>query len=212
MRGLFVFIAMVFCHACLQAQPVEAGSYVMLQGPIEVTHETYGFDGTTLTDTLDFPARGIRLESVSRYDAEFSPVSYALQLFRGSGEVPVQEVNVSFIDTAAVWSTHSELGDSTGVTRMERPYVFMQNLVFAQLAVVLLKYDHARGGAQSLTVWMPDQALALSLEIEFTSATNGTVDVAGTTMHVEVDGTGWLRRATVPAQNVTVESSDGNSQ
>ena len=87
----------------------------------------------------------------------------------------------------------------------------LQNLVFAQLAVVLLRYDHARGGTQSLNVWMPEQATLQNLQISFTSATSGTVEVAGTAMNVEVDGEGWLRRAAVPAQNVTVESRDADS-
>lgn len=211
MREFVFFFAASLCSVQLQAQHVQAGAYVMLQGPIEVTHEAYGFDGTTLADTLEFPARGIRLVSVSRYDEEYTPTSYALELYRGSGEGPVQEVGVLFNDTAAVWSTQSELGDSTGVTRIDRPYVFMQNLVFAHLAVVLLKYDHAKGGTQSLQVWMPEQAVALPLEITFTSATNGIVEVAGTAMNVEVDSNGWLHRASVPAQNVTVESSDNET-
>jgi hypothetical protein len=117
-------------------------------------------------------------------------------------------VNVSFGDTAAIWSTHTELGDSTGATSIERPYVFMQNLVFAQLAMVLLRYDHLRGGTQSINVWMPEQATALNLELTFTSDTAGTVKVAGTTINVQVDANGWLRSATVPEQNVTVESRE----
>ena len=208
MRGFCVFVVALYIPAALQAQRVEVGGYVMLQGPIEVTHEAYGFDGTTLADTLDFPSRGIRMESVARYDADYSPVSYELELFRHSGEVPVQEVSVSFGDTGAVWQTRTELGDSTGVTQLEGSYAFMQNLVFAHLAVVLLKYDHSRGGTQSLNVWMPEQASLVNMEITFASSTNGTVEIARTAMNVEVDDTGWLRHATVPAQNVTVESRE----
>jgi hypothetical protein len=183
----------------------------MTQGAIEVTRENYRFDGTTLADTVDFPSRAVRLESIASYDGAFSPVSYALDLFRGTGAEPVQRVNVAFDDTAAVWSTQTELGDSDGVTQLEGSYAFMQNLVFAHLAVVLLKYDHERGGAQSLKVWMPEQAATMSMVIEFATSTQGTVEIAGTTMNVEVDETGWLRRATVPSQNVTVESIDRNT-
>jgi hypothetical protein len=207
MCGFRILALLSFLPAALLAQRVERGGYIMLQGPVEVTHETYGFDGTTLSDTVDFPARGIRMESIARYDGEYSPVSYVLDLFSGSDDVPVQQVVVSFDDTAAVWSTHTELGDSTGVTRLERPYAFMQNLVFAQLAVVLLRYDHARGGTQRLNVWMPEQAASLNLEITFTSTTSGNVQIAGTAMNVEVDDDGWLRSAAVPAQHITVESS-----
>jgi hypothetical protein len=211
MRAICIILTVCLFPASFHAQRVEVGAYVMLQGSIEVTHETYDFDGTTLSDTLEFPARGIRMESVARYGVEYSPVSYELELFRTSGEVPVQEVHVSFGDTAAVWSTHTEMGDSAGVSPTEGPYAFMQNLVFAHLAVVLLKYDHVMGGTQSLDVWMPEQAAVLNMEVTFTSPTTGTVEIAGTVMNVEVDGTGWLRRATVPAQNVTVESRDAGS-
>jgi hypothetical protein len=211
MRAFYSILAVCLLPSAFHAQRAEVGAYVMLQGPVEVTRETYVFDGTTLSDTVDFPARGIRMEGVARYDDEYSPVSYALELFSASGEVPVQEVNVSFADTAAVWSTHTELGDSAGVSPIEGPYAFMQNLVFAHLAVVLLKYDHASGGTQSLDVWMPEQAAVLNMEITFTSSTSGTVEIAGTVMNVEVDDTGWLRRAAVPGQNVTVESRDVDS-
>jgi hypothetical protein len=183
----------------------------MLQGTAELTRETYNFDGTTLRDTVEFPTRGIRMESLARYDSEQSPLSYVLELFADTSEEPIQRIHVSFNDTAAVWSTYTQLGDSSGVTQLDAPYVFMQNLVFAQLAVVLLKYDHATGGNQTLDVWLPEQANALTLEIGFTSDTHGTVEIAGTLMNVEVDDSGWLRRATVPAQNVTVESRDSNS-
>ena len=212
MRRVFFFVAALLLPATIQAQRVEVGGYVMLQGTIEVAYETYGFDGTTLTDTVDFPARGIRLESVARYTADYSPVSYMLELFRGDGEVPAQEVNVSFGDNGAVWMTHTEQSDSSGVTPLEGPYAFLQNLIFGQLAVVLLKYDHEQGGAQSLNVWMPEQTALLTMEITFSSSTNGVVEIAGTAMNVEVDSNGWLRRATVPAQNVTVESRDHDSQ
>ena len=211
MRGVCVLVLAVFFSAELQAQRVETGMYIMYQGENEVTREIYGFDGTTLTDTVDLSTRGIRMESTARYDAEYTPDSYVLEIFSNSGEVPVQQVNVMFSDTAANWSTHTPLIDSTGVTQLDGPYAFMQNLVFAHLAVVLLKYDHARGGTQSLNVWMPEQAALLNMEIGFTSSTHGTVEVAGTVMKVEVDDGGWLRHAAVPAQNVTVESRDPGS-
>jgi hypothetical protein len=208
MRGFCVFVLALLFPATLPAQRVESGVFVMSQGAVEVTRERYGFDGATLADTVDFPSSGIRMESVARYDESYSPVSYALDLFRGAGEVPVQRVDVSFGDTAATWSTHTELGDSAGVTPLEGPYAFMQNLVFAHLAVVLLRYDHATGGDQNLNVWMPEQTAVLTMAIEFTSSTEGTVEIAGAAMNVEVDEGGWLRRATVPTQNVTVESRD----
>ena len=208
MRAVCVVMLAVFVSAELQAQRVETGMYVMYQGETEVTREIYDFDGTTLTNTVDFATRGIRMESVARYDAEYTPDSYVLEIFRDSGEVPVQQVSVMFSDTAANWSTHTPLVDSTGVTQLDGRYAFMQNLVFAHLAVVLLKYDHERGGTQSLDVWMPEQAALLNMEIEFTSSARGLVEFAGTVMNVEVDDSGWLRRAAVPAQNVTVESHD----
>jgi hypothetical protein len=211
MRAFCIVLALCFLPAGFQAQRVEVGGYVMLQGSIEVTHETYAFDGTTLSDTLEIPSRGIRMESVARYGRAYAPVSYQLELFRTSGKVPVQDVNVSFGDTAAVWSTHTEMGDSAGVSPVEGAYAFMQNLVFAHLAVVLLKYDHVVGGTQSLDVWVPEQGAVLNMEITFTSSTSGTVEIAGTVMNVEVDDTGWLRRATVPAQNVIVESQGAGS-
>ena len=211
MRTFCIILAVCFLPAAASAQRVEVGGYEVLQGSTEVTRETYVFDGTTLSDTVEIPSRGIRMESVARYDGEYSPLSYVLQLFRASGDVPIQEVDVSFGDTAAVWSTHTELGDSTGVSPIEGPYAFMQNLVFAHLAVVLLKYDHARGGAQTLGVWMPEQATVLNMEIAFTSSTNGTVVIGGTAMNIEVDETGWLRRANVPTQNIKVEWRDSES-
>lgn len=195
----------------LQAQRDHSGTYVVSQGTVEVTRETYGFDGTTLSDTVEIPSRGIRMESVASYDSDYSPVSYELDLFRGATEVPVQRVSVLFGDTAAVWSTHTELGDSTGVTSLDGPYAFMQNLVFAHLAVVLLKYDHSAGGSQSLNVWMPEQPATLSMAIEFNSNAEGTVEIAGTVMNVEVDEGGWLSRAAVHAQDLTVESLDHTS-
>jgi hypothetical protein len=197
----------LLCGA-VEAQRVELGTYVMTQGATEVTRENYRFDGTMLADTVEFPSRAVRMESIASYDGAFSPVSYALDLFRGTGAEPVQRVNVVFDDTAAVWSTQTEMGDSDGVTQLEGSYAFMQNLVFAHLAVVLLKYDHERGGEQSLNVWMPEQAATVSMAIEFNSSTEGRVEIAGTVMSVEIDENGWLRRATVPSQNVTVESID----
>ena len=206
MRALFFLATALLFATTVQAQQVRSGTYLMSQGTVEVTRETYGFDGATLADTVDFPTRGIRMESTASYDENYSPISYALDLFRGSAEVPVQRVDVTFDDTAAVWSTHTEVGDSTGTTALEGPYAFMQNLVFAHLAVILLKYDHAKGGDQTLDVWMPEQESAVSMTIEFTSGTEGTVEIAGTVMNVEIDEGGWLTRAAVPAQHVTVES------
>lgn len=202
------FAAILLFPTILQAQLSERGTFVMFQGQQEVLTESYSFDGTTLTDTVDFLARGIRMESVSQYDADFTPTSYELDLYRDGNEIPVQYVGVQFNDTAAVWSTRTQLGDSTGVTLLDDPFVFMQNLVFAHLAVVLLKYDHGAGGDQSLNVWMPEQAAVLPMRISFTSPTIGNVEIAGTAMNVEVDESGWLRRAAVPVQNVTVESRE----
>ncbi len=206
----FLFLASLFSTS-LEAQRLETGIYTMSQRGIEITREIYRLDGTTLTDSLDFAARGIRMESVARYDDAFSPVSYTLDLFSGAAEVPVQQINVTFTGTAANWSTHTQAGDSTGITQLDGPYAFMQNLIFAHLAVVLLKYDHESGGTQSVNVWMPEQASTMTMEITFTSSTNGSVEIAGTVMTVEVDESGWLRRATVPSQNVTVESTDPGS-
>lgn len=211
MHGFRIFVSALFFPAALQAQPVEAGVFVTSQNTVEVSREAYRFDGAVLADTVDFPTRGIRMESVARYDADLSPESYELALYTDPGEAPVQQVNVRFSDTAAVWSTHTPLGDSTGVARLDGPYAFMQNLVFAHLAVILLQYDHARGGVQTVHVWMPEQAALMNMEIEFGSSTEGAVEIGGMTMNVEVDDGGWLRRATVPAQNVTVESRKRDS-
>jgi hypothetical protein len=204
-RSCILVVALLLCGR-VEAQRVELGTYVMSQGAAEVSRERYRFDGTTLADTVEFPSRGVRMESIASYDRTYTPVSYALDLFRGAGHEPVQRVNVAFDNTAAVWSTQTELGDDSGVTQLDGPYAFMQNLVFAHLAVVLLKYDHERAGEQRLNVWMPEQAAALTMEIEFASSTEGTVEIAGTVMNVVVDESGWLRRASVAAQNVTVES------
>lgn len=202
---------LLFCLCwCMKAhaQIVETGTYVMYQGDAEVSREIYSFDGTTLADTVNIPSRGIRMESVARYDAELAPVSYSLDLFQGGGDVAVQHVDVSFSDTAAVWSTETQLGDSSAVSPVRGPYAFMQNLVFAHLAVVLLRYDRDRGGTQHLNVWMPEQGGLSEVAMEFTSGTNGTVDIGNARFNVMVDEDGWLRRATVPAQNVSVESSN----
>ena len=211
MREFHILVSALFVCGSLHAQRIESGTYVMSQGVTEVTRESYHFDGTALADTVDIPSRGIRMASIASYDGSFSPVSYALDLFRGTAEVPVQRVNVTFDDTTAVWSTSTELGDSTGVTQLDGPYAFMQNLVFAHLAVVLLKYDHTSGGEQILNVWMPEQAATLAMTIEFTSSTLGSVEIGGTVMTVEIDESGGLRRAGVVAQNVTVESLAGTS-
>lgn len=208
MREFWILVAALFACDNVQAQLGQTGMYVASQGAVEVSRESYDFDGTTLADTVDFPSRGIRMESVASYDRYLSPVSYALDLFRGIGDEPVQRVNVAFDEAEAVWSTQTELGDSSGVTQLDSPYAFMQNLVFAHLAVVLLKYDHTEGGEQNLNVWMPEQASTLTMAIEFTTESEGSVEIAGTVMNVEVDSSGWLRRATVPSQNLTVESID----
>ncbi len=208
MRIFCVVVAAFFLCGKAEAQRVEFGTYVMTQGDTEVSREHYRFDGTTLADTVVFPSRGVRMESIASYDGAFSPVSYVLDLFRGIGAEPVQRVNVAFDDTAAVWSTQTELGDSDGVTQLQGSYAFMQNLVFAHLAVVLLKYDHERGGVQNFDVWMPEQAGTVSMAVEFTTNTEGTVEIVGTVMNVEVDEHGWMRSATVPYQNVTVGSVD----
>jgi hypothetical protein len=211
MRSFHIVVAGLLCAGALRGQRTEGGTYVMYQGGAEVTRESFSFDGATLTDTVRLLTRGIRLESVARYDAQHSPESYLLLLYEDSLELPVQQVDVTFSDTAAIWSTHAATGDSSGVARLDGPVAFMQNLVFAHLAVVLLKYDHAVGGTQTLDVWMPEGGAALIMQIEFASGRDGTVDFAGTTMNVEVDETGWLRRATVPAQNVTIESMNRSS-
>ena len=211
MRELCIVLTALFSSVTVQAQLVRTGTYVMHQGTVEVTRETYSFDGATLADTVDFPSRGIRMESVARYDDAQLPISYALQVFRGQAEVPVQRVNVTFGDTAAVWSTHTELGDSTGVTPLDGPCGFMQNLVFAHLAVALLNYDHVAGGEQTLDVWIAEQAAVLNMAIEFISSTEGTVNIGGTLMNVEVDEDGWLLSASVPSQNVSVRSIDHTS-
>ena len=211
MRRFCIIVAGLIVCGNVEAQRVESGTYVMSQGVAEVSRESYWFDGTTLADTVEFPTRGIRMESVASYDRSYSPVSYALDLFTSTAAEPVQRVDVAFDDTAAVWSSQTELGDSSGVTRLEGPYAFMQNLVFAHLAVVLLKYDHEEAGSQNIDVWMPEQAATLNVAIEFSSNTEGTVEIAGTVMNVEVDDSGWLRRATVPDQNLTIESYHQNS-
>lgn len=206
----FCFLAIaLLIPSTAEAQRIETGTYVMSQGAVEVTHEIYDYDGATLADTVDFPSRGIRMESLARYATDHTPISYELNLYSGTNEVPVQRVDVSFTDTAANWWTHTELGDSSGVTPLEGPYAFMQNLVFAHLAVVLLQYDHEAAGNQTLNVWMPEQATVLPMTIGFTTSTAGTVTIAGTVMNVEVDESGWLRRASVPEQDVNVEWRDG---
>ena len=211
MRGIRALLTVLLLPLVLEAQRAEAGVYVMSQGSVEVTRETYRLEGTTLTGTVIFPLRGLRLECVAEYDADYSPVPYKLDLFRGEGEEPAQVVSVSFGDTAAAWSTRSELGDSSGVTPLEGPYAFMQNLVFGHLAVVLLKYDHDEGGTQNLNVWIPEQSAVMTMTINFTSESEGTVEIAGTVMNVRVNESGWLRAADVPAQNVTVESREPNA-
>ncbi len=206
-RCYVLLVCLCWCVAA-QAQIVETGMYVTYQGDAEVSREVYSFDGTTLVDTVNIPFRGIRMESVALYDAEHAPVSYTLELFQGGGDEAVQQVDVSFSDTAVVWSTQTELGDSSAVSPVQGPYAFMQNLVFAHLAVVLLRYDHERGGAQHLNVWMPEQGALLNVAMEFTNGTSGTVDIGNARFNVVLDEGGWLRSATVPAQNVSIESSN----
>jgi len=200
-------VALCFVNP-LNAQPIENGLFVMYQGSAEVARESYGFDGTTLSDTVNIPSRGIRMESVARYGQDYSPESYHLNVYSGSADVPVQRIEIAFSDTAAVWTTSTQMGDSTGVSPLEGEYGFLQNLVFAQLAVVLLRYDHSTGGDQTLRVWVPETGALVDMSISFTSGTEGSAEVNGVVMNYEVNSDGWLTRLSVPSQNVTVESSD----
>ncbi len=208
MRLVGILFTIAALPTVISGQAVEVGTYVMTQGGAEISHENYRFDGTTLSDTAYFPTRGVRLVSVADYDSSRSPIFFKLDVF-GVGEVsPFQTVTVMFADSAASWTTSTATGDSSGVSQLESPYAFMQNLVFAQLAVVLLKYDHDLGGTQRVRVWMPETVGTTEMEMTFSAATTGVVRIANTTMNVEVNEHGWLQRATVPMQNVVVERQE----
>ncbi len=192
-------------------QAPQRGIYIIMQGETEIAREKYEFTGRRLVGTLDVTVQGISLEFTAAYDSSLAPLTYHADVRTGGGAEPVQRIDVSFTGTAAEWSVRAKSGDTSGSTPLTQPYSFLQNLVFSQLAVHLLRYDRDVGGGQVWSAWVPEGNGVVSLEVEFSSPTEARVKAARVEMNVSMDQDGWLRRVDIPVQGVTVfwQSDDG---
>lgn len=148
--------------------------------------------------------RGISLEFTAAYDSSLAPLTYHADVRTGGGAEPVQQIDVSFTGAAAEWSVRAKSGDTSGSTPLTQPYSFLQNLLFSQLAVHLLRYDRDAGGGQIWSTWVPEGNGVVAVEVEFSSPTEATVKAAQVEMNVSTDRDGWLRRVDIPSQDVTV--------
>ncbi|MFQ5704539.1 MAG: alpha/beta hydrolase [Gemmatimonadales bacterium] len=190
--------------SALSGQAGRQGTYVIKQGATEIARENYEFSGRRLTGELDVQVRGITLEYTAIYDSSLSPLSYHADVRTGGASEPVQQLDVTFGDSAAVWVIHATAGDTSGSTPLGKPYSLLQNLVFSQLAVQLLRYDHGAGGVQGWSTWVPEGNGVVLLDIEFSSPTEATVEAAQVRMTVTTDQSGWLEHIDIPSQGVTV--------
>ena len=80
----------------------------------------------------------------------------------------------------------------------------LQNLQFSQVATALLRYDRAKGGTQHLNAWLTRGAIVVPVAMSLTGD-SGTVTIANQVNQVYLDSTGWLLRAAVPSQHLTIE-------
>lgn len=192
-------------------QAPQRGIYIIMQGDTEIAREKYEFTGRRLVGKLDVTVQGIILEFMAAYDSSLAPLTYHADVRTGGEAEPVQRIDVSFTGAAAEWSVSAKSGDTSGSTPLTQPYSFLQNLVFSQLAVHLLRYDRDLGGGQTWSAWVPEGNGVVSLEVEFSSPTEATVKAAQVEMNVSTDRDGWLRRVDIPVQGVTViwQSYDG---
>jgi alpha-beta hydrolase superfamily lysophospholipase len=181
---------------------VRSGGFVASRDGKEISRERYRFDGSTLEADVELVDRGIRLSTRTEYTPALSPARYRLAAHGGGGRAPVQELDAAFGDSVR-WTGRSVGVPASGASGIRRPYATMQNLVFSQLAAILLRYSRPAGGVQVLDVWNADAARVMQLRMQF-RGDSGTVEVGNTSIRVTTDRDGWLRSASVPAQRINV--------
>ena len=197
---LLVLTPLAFASA---QQGAHEGAYVARVGGTVIAREHYRFANDTLNAQVDLVTQSMRLETRTAYDENRSPRSFHLAA-RGAGDTVLQELEATFADSAR-WSMMTSGGNRQGsATPLTPPFGVLQNLQFSHLAVVLQRYDRSRGGPQTLNLWLPQGAQSLPMTMQL-AGDSGSVEVAGVTMRVTLDQTGWLRHASVPAQGLTVE-------
>ena len=178
------------------------GAYVARRAGAVITRERYRFDGTALTTEVEILQRGMRLEARTEYAATLAPRRYQVAVRAASSATVLQDLSATFGDSVR-WTLRAGGATRSGSSRITRPYGMFQNLLFSQLAVMLLRYDRGAGGVQVLDVWLPEGSHVGQLRMALKGDT-GHVELGGVNFAVTTDPSGWLRSVNVPVQGLTV--------
>jgi len=197
-------VPVLACLATVVAaqQPAREGAYVTKVAGNVIAREHYRFADGLLSAEIDLVTQSLRLKTETSYDARLSPLKFHLAARGSAADLVLQELEATFSDSAR-WSMTTSGARRGSVSPLTPPFAVLQNLQFSHVALLVLRYDRTRGGTQSFNGWTPQGAQSLPVRLQL-SGDSGSVELAGIGMHVTLDGTGWLRAATVPSQSLTV--------
>ena len=204
MKPSFGLAPALACLATMAAaqQPAREGAYLTKVAGNVIAREHYRLADGLLSAEIELVTQSLRLTTETRYDGGLIPLKFHLAA-RGAAADPVlQELEATFSDSAR-WSMTASGARQGSVTPLTPPFAVLQNLQFSHIALLLLRYDRARGGKQSFNAWTPQGAQSLPATLQL-SGDSGSVELAGIAMQVVLDSSGWLRDAAVPSQSLTV--------
>lgn len=187
----------------LASQVEQAGGFVTRRGGQDVARERYRFDGRSLRAEVELLGQGLFVETETVFEDRGVPGRYRARVRVGPGGAVITEVQATFADSIR-WRILSGGRVQDGVSPVRRPLFVVQNSVFAQLALALQMHGRRLGGRPVLYAWRPEGGGVSGLGVTL-SGTEGTVQLGGVRMEVELDESGWLRRLEVPAQGLVVE-------
>lgn len=190
----------------LGAQWVRSGAFVTRKGDVEVARERYRFDGATLVADVELVGMGLYYQAQTDFDPEGSTTRYHLRIRRGVGGPLLRELDVT-VDDSVRWALAAGGSSQRGSIAIGRPRAVVQNLVFSQLAASLRTYDRVKGGRQVVHAWLPEGGAVLPLTVEL-RGDSGTLEIGGVSLHLMLDGSGWVTRFDIPTQAVVVTAQE----
>ncbi|HEX8131165.1 MAG TPA: alpha/beta fold hydrolase [Pyrinomonadaceae bacterium] len=150
--------------ASAQQAPVE-GVYLTRIGDRLVVTESYRItskpDGSITAEAEVTPAGGGAKQKVSTTASKTKPESYSVEV----GGVNV--VGAKFVEGGVVKLNMAGRPEREVRTKAT---VVLENLVWHQFVFLLGQYDHARGGLQDFTAFLPQQGIEYPIQLEYTGA------------------------------------------
>lgn len=187
----------------LASQAEQAGGFVTRRAGQVVARERYRFDGRSLRAEVELLGQGYLVEAETAFEDRGVPGWYRTRVRAAQGGAVMTEVQATFADSVR-WSVLSGGGLQDGVSPVRRPLFVAQNSIFSQLALALQMHGRSLGRRPLLYAWRPEGGAVSSVGVSL-SGQEGTVQLGGIRMEVELDASGWIRRLEVPAQNIVVE-------